>query len=83
MLAGAAGADGVLTPLTTDEGPFLPDMFWVLSDSQGGCMVPSGATGEQELRDRLFALPGFRSEVFIHAVSLTSNNLLVCWERTA
>jgi hypothetical protein len=67
--------------LTTDAGPFAPDIFWVLIDSKGGCVVPWGATGESQLLDRLQALNGFRSDVIVNATSLTSNHLLTCWER--
>ena len=27
--------------VTTDEGPFAPDVFWVLHGRSGGCAVPS------------------------------------------
>ena len=68
--------------LTTDDGPFAPDMFWVLYGSTGGCVIPWGATGENELMDRLQALPDFRNDVIVNAASLTTNNQLLCWERT-
>jgi hypothetical protein len=68
--------------LTTDDGPFAPDQFWVLSGSKGGCVVPWGATGERELMTRLQALAGFRNDVIVGAASLTTNNLLLCWQRT-
>lgn len=67
--------------LTTDAGPFAPDIFWVLIGSKGGCVVPWGAAGEKQLLDRLQALSGFRNDVIVNATSLTSNNLLTCWER--
>jgi hypothetical protein len=67
--------------VTTDEGPFLPDVFWVLHGSDGGCVIPQGATGEEELMERLQALPGFRNDVIVDAMSLTDNNRLLCWER--
>ena len=40
------------------------------------------AMGEAELLKRLQALPGFRNDPIIDAPSLTTNNCLVCWERT-
>ena len=33
---------------TTDQGPFVDDMFWVLGGSSGGCVIPSEANGCQE-----------------------------------
>jgi hypothetical protein len=68
--------------LTTDDGPFAPDAFWVLIGSQGGCVVPWGATGEKELLNRLQTLSGFRNDVLVNAASLTANQILTCWERT-
>jgi hypothetical protein len=68
--------------LTTDEGPFLPDVFWVLYGSTGGCVVPWGATGERELIERLQALAGFHNDAIVNAACLTTNNRLLCWERT-
>jgi hypothetical protein len=67
--------------LTTDDGPFAPDVFWVLFDTIGGCVIPWGATGDRELMNRLQSLPGFRNDVIIDAASLTTNNRLLCWER--
>lgn len=67
--------------VTTDEGPFLPDLFWVLHDLNAECVViPLGATGDDALLKRLQDLPGFRNEVFTQAMCLTSNNRFVCWE---
>lgn len=68
--------------LTTDDGPFAPDMFWVLYGSSDGCVIPWGATGEKALLERLQALPEFRNDVIVNAVGLTTNNQLLCWERT-
>ena len=68
--------------LTTDDGPFAPDIFWVLHGSSNGCVIPWGATGEQTLLERLQALPNFRNEVIVNATSLTNCNQLLCWERS-
>ncbi len=68
--------------LTTDDGPFAPDMFWVLYGSTDGCVIPWGATGEKQLMDRLQALPEFRNDVIVNAAGLTTCNQLLCWERT-
>jgi hypothetical protein len=68
--------------LSTDEGPFAPDQFWLLSGATDGCVIPWGVTGDRLLLDRLQRLPGFRNEVIVGAANLTTNNLLLCWERT-
>jgi hypothetical protein len=69
--------------LTTAEGPFLPDVFWVLHGSRGGCVIPQGATGDEELLKRLQALPGFKNDAFINAMSCTEDQRFVCWERNS
>ncbi len=68
--------------LTTEDGPFTPDVFWVLYGTTDGCVIPWGATGEKELMHRLQALPEFRNDVIVNAASLTTNNQLLCWQRT-
>lgn len=67
--------------LTTDHGPFFPDIFWVLHGSAAGCVVPQGATGEKELLERLQRLPGFRNEAVIEAMPSTDNRRFLCWEK--
>lgn len=67
--------------VTNDHGPWLMDRFWVLHGSETGCVVPTGATGETALLERLQTLPNFDSEALVESVSLTSNNRFLCWER--
>lgn len=67
--------------VTTDHGPFLPDVFWVLRGSEVVCVVPQGASGDKELMERLQQLPGFRYEAVIDAMSSTENRRFLCWEK--
>lgn len=67
--------------LTTAAGPLAPDVFWVLHGSATGCVVPQGATGEQQLLERLQRLPGFRNEAVIRAMSSAQHQRFLCWER--
>jgi hypothetical protein len=69
--------------VTTSDGPMAPDVFWVLHGTTGGCAVPQGATGEEELLERLWALPGFDTRVFIEAMSCASDRRFLCWQRAA
>jgi hypothetical protein len=66
---------------TTSMGPFLPDVFWILKGVSDQCMIPLGATGDEELLARLQSLPGFDSMVFAEAMSSTTDKLFVCWRR--
>ncbi len=68
--------------ITTGDGPFAPDVFWLLHGTEGGCAIPRGATGEGQLLDRLWALPGFDRRAFITAMSSVSDRRFLCWQRT-
>jgi hypothetical protein len=67
--------------VTTDEGPFVDDVFWVLTGAEKGCAVPSEAEGAQALLSRLQTLPGFRNEAVILAMSSAVNARFPCWRR--
>ena len=69
-----------VTIMTTDEGPFEDDVFWVLSGTQTGCLVPSEAEGMKELLPRLQQLPGFDNEAVIRAMGSTANERFLCWQ---
>jgi len=69
---------------TNDEGPFLPDVFWLLltRDMSSGCVIPQGATGEQELLEEMQRrLSGFDNRMLIAAMSSTDNGKFLIWER--
>jgi hypothetical protein len=68
--------------VTTSDGPFAPDVFWVLHGSESGCAVPQGATGDSQLLERLQTLPGFDNDALIAAMSSTSDQRFLCWQRT-
>lgn len=67
--------------LTTDDGPFAPDAFWLLQGSNGRISVPQGADGESDLVEKLQSLEGFNNEAFIDAMASTSNQSFVCWRK--
>jgi hypothetical protein len=69
--------------VTTDDGPFVPDVFWVLHGTDGGCAIPQGAPGDSQLLERLQALPGFDNGAVIEAMTCVSNKRFLCWQRPA
>ena len=71
-----------ITIVTTDQGPFVDDVFWVLAGSVSGCVLPSEAQGMKELLSRLQALPGFDNKAVISAMSSAQNAKFVCWSRS-
>src|SRR6185369_7366841 len=70
---------------TTDEGPFLPDVFWIVEPIDKSALVfPGGSTGESDvLRALQASLPGFRSEQVIAAMGSTANQEFLLWERNS
>ena len=69
--------------LTTDEGPFREDVYFLLigPTCEKGCAIPQGAGGSQKLVERLQALAGFDHEAVIRAMGCTSNARFVCWRK--
>jgi len=69
--------------LTTADGPLVPDVFWILHGSDGGCAIPQGATGERELLARLQTLSKFANDAVIEAMVSTSDRRFLCWQKDA
>ncbi len=69
--------------LTTDEGPFREDVFFMLLSARKGegCAVPQGVAGIDLLIKKLQSLPNFDNGALIKAMGSTSNNHFVCWKR--
>jgi hypothetical protein len=73
---------GEIRLVTTDDGPLLPDVWLLLGGRQGGCSVPQGAVGYDELYDRVSQFPGFDFESVIKASVCTDNAEFMCWRRS-
>lgn len=69
--------------VTTNEGPWADDVFWLLLGDGVGCVVPSESEGMQALLERLSALPGFDDKAVIEAMGCTDNNRFQVWMRRA
>jgi hypothetical protein len=67
--------------LTTDEGPMVDDVKWILRGTEGGCLVPSETAGMDVLLPRLQELPGFDNEAVIAAMGCTDDRAFLCWRR--
>lgn len=70
---------------TTDEGPWRPDVFWLLQDLDGVVLIsPQGATGEDGLLAVLEErLQGFDDREVIRAMGSTNHAVFTLWERAA
>lgn len=71
---------------TTDEGPFVADVFWGLHGPDGKPQVvyPQGATGEGELLAEMQRrLADFDNRQLIEAMGSTGNAFFVIWQDEA
>jgi hypothetical protein len=66
---------------TTDEGPFLEDVFFVLVTPEGEWKIPQGDPSSDALLQHLQKLPGFDNEAVINAMTCMNNKRFLCWER--
>ncbi|MGV9413346.1 hypothetical protein ACWDOP_25880 [Nocardia sp. NPDC003693] len=68
--------------ITTADGPFAEDVFFVLIGATGkGCVVPHSAADTGFLA-RLQALPGFDNEKVIEAMMSVADRQLLVWRRS-
>ena len=69
--------------VTTSEGPWSPDVWWVLTtaDEKGGVLFPSGATGEDHAMKFMQDLEGFDNEAAVTAMGSTADCKFLCWQR--
>ncbi|MFK8112159.1 MAG: hypothetical protein AB8B91_08140 [Rubripirellula sp.] len=66
--------------VTTDEGPFLEDVFFVLDAGEHSFVIPQSDPLSGVLLERLQELPGFDNEAVVQSMGSVSNDRFVCWE---
>lgn len=66
--------------ITTDEGPFVDDVFLVLSGDDKEIKIPQDAENFEAMFDVFKKFEGFNYEAFIEAMSSTENAKFVCWK---
>lgn len=67
--------------VTTDEGPFLPDVWLVLMGKDSGCTLPQGAPKYDEVFDIISKYEGFKFDEYIKSASSTGNARFDVWKR--
>jgi hypothetical protein len=65
--------------VTTDQGPWSEDIFFVVEGIDGHVVVPHEKAVKLGLLHYLQKLPGFDNEAVIQAMSCTENNSFLCW----
>ncbi len=67
--------------ITTDDGPFRPDVFWTLFHNDGPALsIPANAEGADLLLDAFSALPGFDTRAVIRAMASGESATFAIWE---
>lgn len=66
---------------TTDQGPFIEDVFWLLKRGQMRIRIGDPHPVFKELMDGFSALEDFDWELFANAMCCTENRYFVCWKR--
>jgi len=65
---------------TTDEGPFVEDVWWHLAGIETVITYPGEATGAQGILSRLQEFPDFNNERLIEAMTCTENHTFILWD---
>jgi len=69
--------------VTTDEGPYVDDVFYLLIGANDtGCVVPQEHPQSDALLHRLQELPGFDNGKVIEAMCCVENARFVCWKKS-
>lgn len=66
---------------TTDQGPFIEDVFWILKQGDVTIRIPQPHPVFELLMERLGSLEGFDWRPFNEAMSYTDNRYFLCWRR--
>lgn len=66
---------------TTDEGPWLEDMYYIFYSSSEPFVVPSESRGVSELVSKIAGLPGFDQAQHFSAVGSSENRQFLVWKK--
>jgi predicted metal-dependent HD superfamily phosphohydrolase len=67
--------------VTTDEGPFVEDVFLVLIGESGECIVPQSSPAFAQILKKLEQLADYQPDAVIYAMLSTQNARFVVWQR--
>ncbi len=65
---------------TTDQGPFVDDVFWLLASKKDVIVYPSTAEGSKELLGKLQELRDFNNERVMEAMFCAENKTFIVWD---
>ena len=66
---------------TTDQGPFMEDVFWNLKHGDMRIRIPDPHPVFRQLMNRFDSLEGFDWKPFAEAMTCADNHYFLCWKR--
>lgn len=66
---------------TNDSGPWGWDVWWVLSGSRDEVAFPLGATGQDEVLDKVQVVTNVDKNRLSQGMNCTQNATFLCWQR--
>lgn len=67
--------------VNTDEGPFLPDVWLILTGNGKGCSIPQGSEGWDKVYNIVSKYDKFNFENVIKSASCTDNAVFELWKK--
>ena len=66
---------------TTDTGPFVEDVFWLINRDTDGLRIPQDSPVFKELMGAFGLFEGFDWQSFAEAMACTDRRYFLCWRR--
>ncbi|CAN5626964.1 hypothetical protein BH10CYA1_BH10CYA1_43010 [soil metagenome] len=66
--------------LTTDDGPWIDDVFFVIKTRTGDICIPSEDAQVMNLLQKFERLPGFQWEQVVEAMGSVNDQSFACWD---
>jgi hypothetical protein len=67
--------------LTTADGPFSEDFFYILRGNENHMCIPQLRATEIKLLEQFARLPGFKWDEVARAAGSVDDNSFACWDR--
>ncbi len=67
--------------VNTDEGPFLPDVWMILSGNSKSCSIPQGSKGWDAVYDIVSKYQGFNFENAMKSATCAENQVFEIWKK--
>ena len=67
--------------MTTDQGPFVPDVWLILLGNGKSCSIPQGSKGWEELYSKVSKFSDFNFENAIKSAVSTENKMFNLWKK--